>query len=55
MLKAAQIPTYGGPGGWNDLDMLEVGNGGMSDAEQVTHFTMCKSHPDFNRLSRAYK
>lgn len=21
------------PGGWNDLDMLEVGNGGMSDDE----------------------
>jgi alpha-galactosidase len=21
------------PGGWNDLDMLEVGNGGMTDDE----------------------
>lgn len=26
------------PGGWNDLDMLEVGNSGMTIAEQQTHF-----------------
>jgi alpha-galactosidase len=24
------------PGGWNDLDMLEVGNGGMTDDEVTT-------------------
>jgi alpha-galactosidase len=24
------------PGGWNDLDMLEVGNGGMTDEEVRT-------------------
>ncbi|UJR19661.1 hypothetical protein I4U23_022796 [Adineta vaga] len=29
-----------GPGGWNDPDMLEVGNGGMTDAEYVTHFSL---------------
>jgi alpha-galactosidase len=25
------------PGGWNDLDMLEVGNGGMTDEEVNLH------------------
>jgi hypothetical protein len=29
-----------GPGGWNDPDMLEVGNGGMTTAEYVTHFSL---------------
>ncbi|MFC9330993.1 glycoside hydrolase family 27 protein, partial [Kitasatospora sp. NPDC057015] len=29
-----------GPGGWNDPDMLEVGNGGMTDAEDRTHFSL---------------
>ncbi|CAF3158558.1 unnamed protein product [Rotaria sp. Silwood2] len=29
-----------GPGGWNDPDMLEIGNGGMTDAEYVTHFSL---------------
>ncbi len=28
------------PGGWNDPDMLEVGNGGMSTAEYTSHFSM---------------
>ncbi|KAG8047855.1 hypothetical protein GUJ93_ZPchr0008g14122 [Zizania palustris] len=27
------------PGGWNDPDMLEVGNGGMSDAYR-SHFSI---------------
>ncbi len=27
-----------GPGGWNDPDMLEVGNGKMTDAEYRSHF-----------------
>jgi hypothetical protein len=27
------------PGGWNDLDMLEVGNGGMTD-DEVTRFQL---------------
>ena len=27
-----------GPGGWNDPDMLEVGNGGLSDGECRAHF-----------------
>ena len=29
-----------GPGGWNDPDMLEVGNDGMSYTEQRTHFAL---------------
>ena len=31
---------YAGPGGWNDPDMLEVGNGGMSTTEYITHFSL---------------
>ncbi|MGA8113803.1 MAG: NEW3 domain-containing protein [Actinocatenispora sp.] len=27
------LPAYGGPDHWNDADMLEVGNGGMTTAE----------------------
>ena len=29
-----------GPGGWNDPDMLEVGNGGMSDDEYRAHLSL---------------
>jgi alpha-galactosidase len=29
-----------GPGGWNDPDMLEVGNGGMTDDEYRAHFAL---------------
>ena len=31
---------YAGPGHWNDPDMLEVGNGGMTEDEYITHFSM---------------
>ena len=31
---------YAGPGGWNDPDMLEVGNGGMSSTEYETHMSL---------------
>ena len=36
-----QVPTapYAGPGRWNDPDMLEVGNGHMSDDEYRTHMS----------------
>ena len=34
------IAKYGGPGGWNDMDMLEVGNGKLTDAEEVAHFSL---------------
>ena len=43
MNKASFIVSKAQPGGWNDLDMLEVGNGAMTDAEYVAHFSMCKS------------
>ncbi|CAL4942566.1 unnamed protein product [Urochloa decumbens] len=32
--------SYAGPGGWNDPDMLEVGNGGMTEAEYRSHFSI---------------
>ncbi|XP_075083617.1 alpha-galactosidase 1-like [Nicotiana tabacum] len=28
------------PGGWNDSDMLEVGNGGMTKDEYIVHFSL---------------
>ena len=31
---------FAGPGHWNDPDMLEVGNGGMSTAEYRSHFSL---------------
>lgn len=31
------LEKYAGPGHWNDPDMLEVGNGGMSEDEYRTH------------------
>ncbi|MDL5366317.1 glycoside hydrolase family 27 protein [Xanthomonas sp. NCPPB 2654] len=33
-------PADAGPGGWNDPDMLEVGNGGMSVDEYRTHMAL---------------
>ncbi|KAG6919265.1 hypothetical protein DXG01_008061 [Tephrocybe rancida] len=32
------ITQFAGPGAWNDLDMLEVGNSGLTTTEQQTHF-----------------
>ena len=32
--------SYAGPGHWNDPDMLEVGNGGMTPAEYRSHFSL---------------
>jgi alpha-galactosidase len=31
---------HAGPGHWNDPDMLEVGNGGMTPAEYRSHFSL---------------
>ncbi|XP_042011326.1 alpha-galactosidase 1-like [Salvia splendens] len=31
---------YARPGGWNDPDMLEVGNGGMTKDEYIIHFSL---------------
>ena len=37
-----QVPTapYAGPGHWNDPDMLEIGNGHMTDTEYRTHMSL---------------
>jgi alpha-galactosidase len=32
------LADHAGPGHWNDPDMLEVGNGGMTDLEYRSHF-----------------
>ena len=34
------LAQYAGPGHWNDPDMLEVGNGGMSFDEYKTHMSL---------------
>ncbi|QNK79441.1 NPCBM/NEW2 domain-containing protein [Nakamurella sp. PAMC28650] len=36
----APLSAYAKPGAWNDPDMLEVGNGGMTDTEYRTHFAL---------------
>lgn len=36
----APLWPYAGPGHWNDPDMLEVGNGGMSTTEYRSHFSL---------------
>ncbi|KAL8947955.1 MAG: hypothetical protein Q9222_005814 [Ikaeria aurantiellina] len=38
--KVAPIVDKGQPGAWNDMDALEVGNGGMSDDEYKAHFSL---------------
>jgi alpha-galactosidase len=35
-----ETANYAGPGHWNDPDMLEVGNAGLSDTEATAHFSM---------------
>ena len=36
--NAQAYGSYAGPGGFNDFDMLEVGNGGLTAAEERAHF-----------------
>src|SRR5581483_2373288 len=36
----APLAEHAGPGHWNDPDMLEVGNGGMTDTEYRSHFSL---------------
>lgn len=36
----AGLSAYASPGGFNDPDMLVVGNGGLTETEQRTHFAM---------------
>jgi alpha-galactosidase len=35
-----KLAKFSGPGGWNDPDMLEVGNGGMTTIEYQSHFAL---------------
>jgi alpha-galactosidase len=35
-----ELAQYAKPGHWNDPDMLEIGNGGMSDTEYQTHMSL---------------
>ncbi len=34
------IHEYSGPGGWNDMDMMVIANGAMSDREYQSHMTL---------------
>ena len=34
------LDSFAGPGHWNDPDMLEVGNGGMTTSEYRSHFSL---------------
>jgi alpha-galactosidase len=36
----SDLAPYAKPGTWNDPDMLEIGNGGMSATEYRTHFSL---------------
>jgi alpha-galactosidase len=36
----AGLAAYAGPGHWNDPDMLEIGNGGMTDAQSRAQFSL---------------
>jgi len=38
--EEAELASYAGPGHWNDPDMLEVGNGGMTLPEYHAHFSL---------------
>ncbi|KAH8695022.1 alpha-galactosidase/alpha-n-acetylgalactosaminidase [Talaromyces proteolyticus] len=38
--KAVYYVSKAFPGAWNDLDMLQVGNGGLSDQESIAHFSL---------------
>ncbi|HBL41468.1 MAG TPA: hypothetical protein DDY98_07885, partial [Ruminococcaceae bacterium] len=35
-----KLAKYAGPGGWNDPDMLEVGNGNLTEEENRSHFSL---------------
>jgi alpha-galactosidase len=38
--KQTELTSAAGPGHWNDPDMLEIGNGAMSDTEYRTHMSL---------------
>lgn len=39
-IEQSGLEKYAGPGRWNDPDMLEVGNGKMSEAQYQLHMTL---------------
>jgi len=39
-LKNAMSADMAGSGGWNDPDMLQIGNSVLSDDEEMTHFAL---------------
>lgn len=54
------LAQYAGPGHWNDPDMLEIGNGGMTDTEYRTHMSLWSllaapllAGNDLNHMSKA--
>ena len=46
------LSAYAGPGHWNDPDMLEVENGGMTDMEYRTHFSLWSAGGPAHRRQR---
>jgi alpha-galactosidase len=40
MDRMADLGSFSGPGHWNDADMLQIGNGKLSPAEERLHFSM---------------
>lgn len=38
--RTIKLYNYAGPGHWNDPDMLEVGNGNLTEEENKTHFSL---------------
>ena len=40
LIKETNPQGYGPRIGWNDPDMLEVGNGGMNTEEYISHFSL---------------
>jgi len=39
-LAESDLASFAGPGHWNDPDMLEIGNSGMSSTEYETHLSL---------------
>ncbi|KOS42391.1 hypothetical protein ACN38_g6717 [Penicillium nordicum] len=38
--KAVYFPSRAFKGAWNDLDLLQIGNGGLTDDESMSHFSL---------------
>ena len=39
-MQTRVLGKYAGPGGWNDPDMLEIGNGNLTKTEERSHFAL---------------